>query len=109
MTYKHLLAPGGVSVKMNLNLGEWWQAVAQRVAPPQREKAPPVPADLQGQVESAHREWVAAQQYFQSVSEPALVDYAIFMLVAAERKYMYLLNQLRGQKPAEGGRTPWIS
>jgi hypothetical protein len=51
--------------------------------------------DLQVQVDAAHREWQAAQQYFQMVSEPELVDHAIFTLEAAQRKYMYLFRQLR--------------
>lgn len=51
--------------------------------------------DLQTQVEAAHREWLAAQQYFQSVSEPDLVDHAIYNLEAAQRKYMYLFRQMR--------------
>lgn len=63
--------------------------------------------DLQSQVDAAHREWQAAQQYFQMVSEPELVDHAIYTLEAAQRKYRYLIRQLRqaqGQAPAQEGR-----
>jgi hypothetical protein len=58
--------------------------------------------ELQGQVDAAHREWQAAQQYFQMVSEPELVDHAIFTLEAAQRKYMYLFRQLRQSHAGAG-------
>jgi len=51
--------------------------------------------ELQHQVSAAHREWVTAQQYFQSVSEPELVDHAVHSIIAAEQKYTYLLRKLR--------------
>lgn len=58
--------------------------------------------DLQTQIEAAHREWQAAQQHFQMVHEPELVDHAIYQIEAAQRRYMYLLRQLReGQQGAE--------
>lgn len=53
---------------------------------------------LQGEVESALREWQAAQVHFDSVSgvtEPDLVDHAIYHLEAAQRKYMYLLRRVQ--------------
>jgi hypothetical protein len=48
--------------------------------------------ELVNSVHAAQREWQAAQTYFESVSEPELVDYAIYKLETARRKYMYLLN-----------------
>lgn len=59
--------------------------------------------DLQHQVNMAHREWVTAQQYFQSVSEPGLVDHAVHSIIAAEHKYAYLLRKLREQQSRLGG------
>lgn len=47
---------------------------------------------LVDEVDKAYQEWIDAQKYFQGVSEPALVDHAIFMEEAARRKYIYLLN-----------------
>lgn len=58
--------------------------------------------ELQHQVSAAHREWVTAQQYFQSVSEPELVDHAVHSIIAAEQKYTYLLRRLRGQQGRVG-------
>jgi hypothetical protein len=52
-------------------------------------------ADLQAKVEAAHWEWQVAQQYFQAVTDPQLVDHAIHAIIASEQKYMYLLRKLR--------------
>lgn len=51
-------------------------------------------------VEEARRQWLAAKAYFENVSEPELVDHAIFLVEAAEKKYMYLLKKAREQKVA---------
>lgn len=58
--------------------------------------------DLQQLVSAAHREWVTAQQYFQSVSEPELVDHAVHSIIAAEQKYTYLLRKLRENQGRQG-------
>lgn len=47
------------------------------------------------EVEKAHAEWVAAQNYFENVVEPDLVDYAIYKVEASRRKYMYMLKQAK--------------
>jgi hypothetical protein len=52
---------------------------------------------LTDQIREAHQEWVRAQKYFQWVSDPELVDHAIFTEEAARRKYIYLLNQAKNQ------------
>jgi hypothetical protein len=52
-------------------------------------------------VHAARQEWHAAQSYFESVSDPELVDYAIYKIEAAKRKYMYLLKEARKEGLAE--------
>ncbi len=47
------------------------------------------------ELEHAHREWQAAETYFQAVTDPELVDHAVFLLQACERKYAYLLGEKR--------------
>lgn len=66
-------------------------------------------SNLQELVNSAHREWQVAEEYFQTVSDPALVDYAIYCMEAAKRKYIYLFRQLRHSHgyPTETKGTPW--
>ncbi|MDI3547266.1 MAG: hypothetical protein PWR10_918 [Halanaerobiales bacterium] len=51
--------------------------------------------DLRERINEAYQEWVDAQNYFNNVSDPVLVDYASYLLQAAESKYMYLLNKAR--------------
>lgn len=45
--------------------------------------------------EGAKEEWQQAQAYFEHVKDQDLVDYAIIKLEAAEKRYDYLLRQLR--------------
>lgn len=52
---------------------------------------------LQQIVEDAKESWQQARAYFENVSDPELVDYAIKNLEAAEKRYNYLLKQLREQ------------
>lgn len=53
---------------------------------------------LHARVNEAHREWQEAQSYFQTVSDPELVDHAIYCMEAAQRKYLYLFRQLRNSR-----------
>jgi hypothetical protein len=55
---------------------------------------PPTPRDCIGR---ARDEWKAATNYFEMVSDPDLVDHAIYLLEAAERKYMYLLKRAKAE------------
>ena len=48
-------------------------------------------------VEQARREWQDAQSYYNAVSDTDLVDHAVYMMQAAEKKYNYLLKQARLQ------------
>lgn len=50
---------------------------------------------LLGMLKEAHKEWEEAESYFQMVSEPDLIDYAIHRMEATKTKYMYLLKQVR--------------
>lgn len=49
-------------------------------------------------IERARQEWISAKNYFDSVTEPELVDHAIFLMEAAQRKYSYLLRKARKEK-----------
>src|SRR5690554_276913 len=48
-------------------------------------------------VVQAKDEWLSAHSYFNNATDPALVDHAILILEAAERKYMFLLNEAKGK------------
>jgi len=46
-------------------------------------------------VEEARQEWLNAQHYYNTVSDQDLIDHAVYLMQATERKYMYLLKQAR--------------
>ena len=60
----------------------------------QRIEPKPLPS-LPMVVEEARREWINAQYYYNTVSDLDLIDHAVYMMQAAEKKYMYLLKQAR--------------
>lgn len=48
-------------------------------------------------LDQAKRDWMMAQRIFEEASHPELIDYAIYNLKAAEKRYMYLLKQFRSE------------
>lgn len=48
-------------------------------------------------VEDARQQWVAAKAFFDDVTDPQLIDYAVFSIGAAEKRYMFLLEEARRQ------------
>jgi hypothetical protein len=56
--------------------------------------APKTPGLLEN-LEQAHKEWKQANLYFNSVTDPDLIDHAIFYMGATEKKYVYLLKRAR--------------
>ncbi len=53
--------------------------------------------DILTLADQARQEWDSARAYFNSVTDPDLIDHAIFLLEAAEKKYVYLFKQARAQ------------
>ena len=49
-------------------------------------------------IEKARQDWLAAIALFNNVCEKELIDYAIFNLNAAERRYTFLLKEAREKK-----------
>jgi KaiC/GvpD/RAD55 family RecA-like ATPase len=54
--------------------------------------------DLVAQIEEAKREWLHARSFFDAVTDPDLIDYAIYSMQAAERRYVYMLKLLKEQQ-----------
>lgn len=48
-------------------------------------------------IDDARREWQAAREYFDSISDADLIEHAVYMYHATEKRYMYLLNQARSR------------
>lgn len=46
-------------------------------------------------VEQARQEWHGARQRFEQISDPDLIDHAIYAIESTERRYMYLLKKAR--------------
>jgi len=68
--------------------------------PPARDGEGNCPELLEA-VAQAHREWETAKSFFETVTDPDLIDYAIYRIAAAQRRYAYLLRQAK----QEGVRT----
>lgn len=69
-------------------------------APPEPEVKAPTLAEA---IAEAHREWELAKRYFETVSEPELVEHAAYLIKATERRYMFLVRLARD--PAAEGAT----
>ena len=48
-------------------------------------------------VRRAYAEWQAAENYFENVADPDLVDFAIYDMEAAKKKYIYMLKRARAE------------
>lgn len=96
-------------MRINFGLSGLWQGLSSRTQAREERSALAAHRDLQSQVAVAHREWQVAEDYFQTVSDPALVDHAIFMLEAAKRKYVYLFRLLRQREgyPVDQEGSQW--
>lgn len=51
--------------------------------------------DYFSMVEQARQDWQCARERFDQISDPDLIDHAIYDLEAAERRYVYLLKKAR--------------
>lgn len=70
-----------------------WQKTM--LSKPEPDLETPVEPDMFTLIEQAKLEWKQAANYFDNVSDPELVDHAILLREAAERRYMYLLKQAK--------------
>ncbi len=48
----------------------------------------------------ALRELQSAEQYFNSITDPDLIEYALYEIEAARRKYEYMIRKLRSGEAA---------
>ena len=46
-------------------------------------------------VRKAYADWQAAENYFDNVADPDLIDFAIYDIEAAKKKYIYMLKKAR--------------
>jgi hypothetical protein len=57
-------------------------------------------------VEQARREWQDARLRFEQISDPDLIDHAIYSIEAAEQRYMYLLKKAKDEKELKTVHSP---
>lgn len=70
----------------------WLMYTEPKAAPLALREPEALPPERREQIQEALREWQAATAYFENVADPALVDYAVFDMEAAQKRYMYLLK-----------------
>lgn len=77
-----------------MNIIETMQKIQVYISQGECMESKPLP-DLSAAVEEAKQEWLAAEHYYNTVTDQDLVDHAVYLMQAAEKKYMYLLKQAR--------------
>ncbi|MCD5414106.1 MAG: YaaL family protein [Clostridiales bacterium] len=49
-------------------------------------------------VHKAHEDWQNAESFFHSVSDPDLIDFAVYNLDATKSRYIYLLKKAKEER-----------
>lgn len=76
-------------------LREILKSFSGHLFPPEERPVVPWPKDHFTMVEQARLEWRCARERFNQISDPDLIDHAIYDLEAAERRYVYLLKKAK--------------
>ena len=76
-------------------LAEFFLNMSGYLFPSEENEVPRQPEDYFFLVEQARREWQNAKDKFDQISDPDLIDHAIYNLEAAERRYIYLLKKAK--------------
>ncbi len=72
-----------------------FRTISEYLFPSEQQPAVCWPEDHFTMVETARLEWRSARNRFNQISDPDLIDHAIYDLEAAERRYIYLLKKAR--------------
>ncbi len=76
-------------------LTELLKSYSQYLFPSEKQPAVTWPVDHFTMVEQARLEWRYARERFNQISDPDLIDHAVYDLEAAERRYVYLLKKAK--------------
>ncbi len=60
-----------------------------------KEKSDNLKNEMLESLRFAHKEWKDKENYFESVTDPDLIDYAIYDMEASKLKYIYLLKKIK--------------
>lgn len=75
-----------------MDLNEMYQRYIKQSQPPGEEEK------LIALIRKAEDDWHSAEARFNQAVDPDLVDHAIYDIMAARSKYMYLLKAVKGVK-----------
>ncbi|HYH01589.1 MAG TPA: YaaL family protein [Bacillota bacterium] len=76
----------------------YWSGLVDQVKQVFRGPADQKPGNnsaLLAELQAARKEWDYAKEYFNSVTDPDLIDLAIYYIGVSEKKYVYLLKKAR--------------
>jgi hypothetical protein len=76
---------------------DWWERFRKTEKDEQADEERNEERLLIHEIEKAKEEWLLAQSRLDFVTDPELIDHAIFLIEAAQKKYMYLLRKARKQ------------
>lgn len=82
-------------------IGQFLYDLSQKMIGDYNDTAEEKQLDLPALVEQARKDWLTALALFENVCEKELVDQAIYNLNAAERRYVFLLSEIKKEKNRE--------
>lgn len=88
---------GGVTVKLTSVITDAIKAMGARLHLPERVTQDKSEREMLLLIDEARREWLAAKENFDNVSDPSLIEHAVYIYHATEKRYMYLLNEARNR------------
>lgn len=88
----------GAEEMLNKKTTYWFRREKEDAALPEK-------LQLLTEIQKAHNEWVSAQLKLDWVLEKDQIDYAIFALEAAEKRYEMLLRQAKQEGWSQSPRT----
>lgn len=71
-----------------------WQKLLDRLARKEDRSAEYI-QNWRKAAEQAKLDWIYAHKYYDTLTDTDLIDYAIYMILANERKYMYIIRKIK--------------
>lgn len=80
------------------NTYSFFKNIVSNIEQKDKESKKDIEEDIYGLIQKAHNEWKMAKNIFNNASEPDLIDFAIYNMEAAEKKYVYLMKKAKELK-----------
>ncbi len=78
------------------SFNRWAEKLSKHFSP-QRKLAEKEAREFMVIIKKARQEWEDAQNYFDQVDDCELIDYAVYAVCAAEKKYIYLYKKAKSR------------